>query len=222
MFIGHFALGFAASGAEPRLRLGSLLVASQLPDVIWPALVLAGVERVAIVPGDTAVTPLRFESYPISHGLVMVAVWGILLGGAHFVSQRRPRAALILALLAVSHWVLDFVTHRPDMPLLPGNSVRLGLGLWNSVAGTLVVEGAMFGCGVWLYATGPGTRAGTGRAALWVFAGVLGLIYVGNVFGPPPPSVNAVGISAILVAPIVWVWADWVDRRVRAGPAATA
>lgn len=222
MFIGHLALGFAAKRAAPELPLGLAFLAAELPDAIWPVLVLAGVEHVSIAPGDTVVTPLRFDSYPISHSLLAVAVWGALLGLAWRARRGSRRGAWLLALLAVSHWVLDAVSHRPDLPLVPWGTTRVGLGLWNSLSGTLVVELALFAAGVLLFATRSQARPGTGRVAL---AGlVLGLValYVGNLFGPPPPGVTAVAVVGILAVPLLWVWGNWVDRRTSGGASAAA
>ena len=147
MFIGHFALGYAAKRLAPRTSLGTLFTAAQFPDVLWPVLLLAGVEHAEIAPGDTAFTPLRFDSYPISHSLVTVVAWAALFGAVHFWRERRRLDAWVLAALVVSHWLLDFVSHRPDMPLWPGGP-KLGLGLWNSVGATVGVETVMFGGGL--------------------------------------------------------------------------
>jgi hypothetical protein len=139
MFIGHFAVALAARRAEPGAALGTYMAAAQLPDLIWPYLLLAGVERVAIAPGDTAFTPLRFDSYPISHSLVTVIGWAFLFGAIHWRRTRRSRAAVWLAAAVASHWVLDFVTHRPDMPLAPGFRSRSasGCGLpWRGLRST--------------------------------------------------------------------------------------
>src|SRR5215468_3832958 len=117
MFIGHFALGFAAKRAAPRVQLAALFGAAQLADTLWPFFVAAGVEHVRIAPGDTAFTPLAFDSYPWSHSLLLV-VWGVAFGYIYrrFGRERTPTAAIVLALLVVSHWILDFATHRADMP----------------------------------------------------------------------------------------------------------
>jgi hypothetical protein len=211
MFIGHFALAFAAKRVEPSVSLGTGFAAAQLPDVLWPYFLLAGVEHVTIAPGSTAFTPLRFDSYPISHSLLTVAGWGVLAGGLHWWRKRRPLAAATIALLVVSHWVLDFLTHRPDMPLTPWSPVRLGLGLWNSVAGTLVVESAMFLAGLWLYLSATRARDGAGRYGLAGLIALLVVIYVGAAFGPPPPSAPAIAVS-MLPAPLIALWAAWADR----------
>lgn len=206
MFLGHFAAGLVASRPEPRLPLGTAFLAAQLPDAIWPYLLLAGVERVEIVPGDTAVTPLRFVHYPWSHSLVMVLLWG----GAAFLVYRwlgRPaRPALLLFALVVSHWVLDVVSHRKDMPVLLGGPF-VGLGLWNSVLATVVVEGLLFIGAVFLYAKS--RRPGFGFYGL---AALLVAIYLANILGPPPPSVTAIALSGTLVVPILWWWGNRASR----------
>lgn len=203
MFIGHFALGFVASRMDKRLPLGTALVASQLPDAIWPYLLLAGAETVTIAPGDTAMTPLRFDSYPWSHSLLMVAVGGGLLALAYRAWGGAARTASILAGLAISHWFLDFVTHRPDMPLFPWGDSRFGLGMWNSVSLTVTMEGLMFATAVWVYARGRRMSAG-----FWALIATLGLIYMANIFGPPPPGISAIALSMITLVPIVWWWGN--------------
>src|SRR5438093_2804021 len=152
MFVGHFALGFAAKRVTPGVSLAMLFGAAQLADLMWPAFLLAGVEQVRIDPGNTAMTPLDFISYPYSHSLAMLIVWGAVLAFLYkMAAPRSPRLAVpILAALVVSHWTLDFVTHRPDMPIYPGGP-KLGLGLWQSVAATVIVEIAMYAVGVWIY-----------------------------------------------------------------------
>jgi hypothetical protein len=212
MFLGHFALGFAAKKVEPSLSLGTALVAAQLPDVVWPYLVLAGVEKVAIAPGDTAVTPLRFVSYPWSHSLLMVALWGAALAAGHFAVRRRALAASCLWVLAVSHWVLDFVSHRPDMPLVPWSPAVVGLGLWNSVPATLGVEFLLYAVGVVLYFGATSARDPVGRYAAAALVGTLAILYLASVFGPPPPSDRAVAWSGVLGLVFV-IWAVWADRH---------
>jgi hypothetical protein len=213
MFLGHFALGFAAKKVDARLSLGTAFVAAQLADVAWPVLVLSGVERVAIAPGDTAVTPLRFESYPYSHSLVALALWGAAFGALHYLWRSRARAAILLALLVVSHWVLDVVSHRPDVPLAPWGDAVLGLGLWRSRPATLAVEGLLFTGGVAIYFAATRGRDGAGRWGLATLVGVLGIAYLAAVFGPPPPSVSAVALAGLVGAALLMPWAAWVDRH---------
>jgi hypothetical protein len=212
MFIGHFATAYAAKRVAPRASLGTLFAAAQLPDVLWPFLLLAGVEHATIAPGDTAFTPMRFDSYPISHSLVTVAAWGAAFGAIHYWRKRRPLDALVLSALAVGHWVLDFVSHRPDMPLWPGGS-RLGLGLWNSVPWTVAVELAMLAAGLWLALSATRARDRVGR---WGFAGLaalLLLLYTGATTSPPPPTIEAVGVTGVIGTLLVLALAAWVDRH---------
>jgi hypothetical protein len=210
MFIGHFALGFAAKRATPRVSLAILFLAAQFADVLWPFLVAAGLERVRIDPGNTAATPLDFVSYPWSHSLLMLCVWGALLGLMFRSTDRRAFA--VIAALVVSHWVLDFVTHRPDLPLYPGGP-EVGLGLWRSIPLTMAIELPLYLAGVWFYARATRGRDAIGRwafASLWIF---LLLLHVVNLFGPPPPSITAIWAGGIGGALVILVWSWWADRH---------
>jgi membrane-bound metal-dependent hydrolase YbcI (DUF457 family) len=218
VFLGHFAAAYGAKRLAPRASLGVLFAAAQLPDVVWPWLVLGGVEKVTIAPGDTPFTPLRFDSYPISHSLATVALWGGTFAALHYWRRRRPKDAAVIALLVVSHWLLDFVSHRPDMPLWPGGP-RLGLGLWNSVPGTILVELALFAAGLWLCVSATRPRDGVGR---WGFAGLAGLLLLiaaANVVGPPPPSVEAIGWVGAAGGILFVALAAWIDRHREPRPA---
>jgi membrane-bound metal-dependent hydrolase YbcI (DUF457 family) len=150
MFLGHFSVAFASKRVAPRPSLGWLFAACQIPDLLWPILLLAGMERVRVDPGNTAFTPLAFDYYPWSHSLLMDVVWGAALGALYFVLRRDTRGAIVIAALVVSHWVLDWITHRPDLPLLPDNATLVGLGLWNSVAATILIETAMYVAALWI------------------------------------------------------------------------
>lgn len=214
MFIGHFAVGFAAKRVAPGASLGTLFLAAQFIDLLWPLLLLFGLERVRIVPGITAMTPLDFEHYPWSHSLLMVAVTGLAAGGLYwlFTGRRNAGGATLVALLALSHWVLDWVTHQPDLPLYPGGSARLGLGLWNSPAATLVIEGLMWVGGIALYlkATRPLDR--TGRVVFWSLIALLTFIYAGNLTSPPPANLSVLAWAA-MVGWLVPFWGAWADRH---------
>src|SRR5262245_12171657 len=212
MFLGHFAAALGASRLEPRLRLGTAFVACQLADALWPYLLLGGIERVAIAPGDTAVTPLRFEWYPWSHSLVTVAALAAAAGLV--IARREPRArraGSCFAALVLSHWLLDAWSHRPDMPLWPGGPL-VGLGLWNSRLLTVLLEGALFAAGVAFYVRGrqPGM-------AFWSLILTLGGIYAANLLGPPPPSVVAIAIPMIAIVPLLYYWGNRADASARRG-----
>jgi hypothetical protein len=222
MFIGHFAVAFAAKRIAPAVSLGTLFLAAQLADLIWPVLVLLGVEVVEIRPGVTAMTPLDFVRYPYSHSLVALAAWSALLGGAWLLRHRTATSsALVVAAVALSHWLLDVISHRPDMPLTLSGPTRLGLGLWNSIPATIVVEGLMFAAAVTIYARSTVADSRIGRVGLAALVAFLALVYLANAIGPPPPSATAVAWTALAIWLLV-AWAWWVDRNrspVRTGAA---
>lgn len=213
MFIGHFAVSLAAKRVEPRVSLGALFLSAQLADLVWPNLLLVGLERVEIDPGNTAFTPLAFTSYPYSHSLAATVLWA---AAASFIYARWTRAArrpaVVIGLVVASHWLLDAMTHRPDLPLTFTGPARVGLGLWNVVAATLLVEGAMFLAGLWLYLGATRARDRAGSVGLWSLVAFLGIIYVANVVGPPPPSTTAVAGAAQALWLLV-AWAFWIDRH---------
>jgi membrane-bound metal-dependent hydrolase YbcI (DUF457 family) len=211
MFIGHYAVGFAAKYAAPKASLGPLMAAPILLDLLWPIFLLAGWERVRIDPGNTAFTPLAFDSYPISHSLVTSIGWGALFGGLYWIFTRYRAGAVAIVLGVVSHWALDWVTHGPDLPLYPGGP-KVGLGLWNSIPWTLAVEFAMLAIALWLYVRTTQPRDRTGRYGLWAFVALAIVMYAGNLMSPPPPSVQALALFA-LSGWIVPFWAGWFDAH---------
>lgn len=219
MFIGHFGAGFAAKPLAPKVSLGWLLFAAQFIDLIWPTLLLLGAERVRIAPGATAVTPLVFEHYPISHSLAAVAGWAVLVGGGNFLMRRERIGALVLGALVISHWLLDAVVHQPDLPLFPGSVTLVGMDAWSSFALTLAIELPLFALGVWLYARATAPKDAIGR---WGFAGLvvfLLAIYAGNLLGPPPPSTTAIAWAGQAQWLLV-LWGFWIDKHRRgASPA---
>lgn len=213
MFIGHYALGFAAKRYVPAISLGTLFLASQFADLLWPTLLLLGVEHVAIEPGITVVTPLNFFHYPYSHSLLALAAWGFLFAALYkLLTRARLNAALLLALLVASHWVLDLIVHRPDLPLAPGAAGRYGFGLWNSMAATLLIEFSLFVGGVWLYLRATVARDRTGSMALWALVIFLAAIELANLFGPPPPGVPAIAWAGEAMWLLV-LWGYWIDRH---------
>lgn len=213
MFIGHFALGFAAKKPAPKASLPVLFAASVFADILWPVFLALGAEEVVIDPGNTVMTPLHFVSYPYSHTLVMLVLWGALFGGLYLALTKDSRGAVVLAALVASHWVLDWITHGPDMALYPGGAM-FGLGLWNSPALTWAVELTMFAVGVWIYARATRARDGQGRWGFWFLVLLFLAAYLGDAaMGTPPPSVRAIWISALVATAITLLLAWWVDRH---------
>src|SRR4029077_6442732 len=194
VFLGHYALGFGAKKLTPYTSLGTLLLAAELVDLIWPTFLMLGVETVRVVPGITRVTPLDFTSYPWTHSLVMGLVWAVLFAGLYSFLRRYTRCAMVLAAVVISHSVRDVISHRPDMPIWPGGGPRIGLGLWYSLPATLVVEGVLFSLGIWIYATNTEPVDTVGRYSFPAFVITLAALYLASVFGPPPPSASAIAV----------------------------
>jgi uncharacterized membrane protein len=211
VFIGHLATGLAAKKLETKPSLATYLASASLPDLLFTALLWAGVESVQVEPGYTAVTPLRFPFYPYSHSLLAA----LLLSAAVFLGywwlRRSVRAATIVGVLPLGHWLLDVVSHRPDVPIGLSGPV-VGLGLWQSIAGTFAVEGSLFAAGIYLYQRATRPRDRVGRWAFVAFVVFLLLVYVPGPFGPPPPSVTAVAaVNSSLL--LLLLWAGWFDRH---------
>lgn len=219
MFIGHYAVGFAGKSVAPRVSLGWLLFASLFIDLLWPTLLLLGLERVRIAPAENTVMPLIFESYPISHSLLAVMGWAVLVAGLFWVVQRERSAALVMGLLVLGHWGLDLIVHRPDLPLYPGSTTLFGLNAWSSLWMTLAIELTLFVIGIWLYASMTRAKSPAGRWGLIALVIFLLVVYAGTLFGPPPPDVKTLAWTDQLQWLIV-LWGFWLDRQrslIRAG-----
>lgn len=192
MFIGHFGIGFGAKKLAPKLSLGFLFIAVQFSDLLWPVLLLLDIEHVKIVPEITKVTPLDFFDYPVSHSLALVIFWGLLCAVITRVLIKDMKYALIIFFCVISHWFLDLIMHRPDLPVFPGDPARLGLGLWNHPVLTLILEGIVFSSGVYFYYSVTSPKNNFGKYLLIILISLLVLVQIGNMFGPPPPNVNAI------------------------------
>ncbi len=214
MFIGHFALGFGAKVVTPRVSLGALFLAAQFIDLLWPTFLLFGIERVRIEPGATVVTPLVFEHYPYSHSLLAVLGWAVMLGVVYGLRKRDRGGAVMMGALVLSHWLLDLMVHRPDLPLSPWGDAVSGLHLWASLPLTLALEIPMFALGVWVYVRNTIALDEVGRWGLLGLVLFLFVIYAGNLFGPPPPNTQAIAWLGQLQWLLV-LWGYWVDRHRR-------
>ncbi len=214
MFIGHFAVGFACKRIAPRASLAPLLAAPLLADLLWPVFLLVGFEEVRTnPPGGNPLLALSFTSYPWSHSLAMSVVWGAMFGGGYYALTRYARGAWVMALAVVSHWVLDYATHIADLPLVPWGGPLVGLGLWRSVTGTVIVEGAMYLAGVWLYTSTTAARDRIGRFAWWVLVVIMAASYVWSLQGAVPPTVSALAWTAVVASGVTLWLAWWADRH---------
>jgi hypothetical protein len=217
MFIGHFGVGLGAKKPAPRVSLGTLFMAVQFLDLLWPTLLLLHVERVEIHPELGGSRTLAFIYYPYSHSLLFALIWSVLFGIIYYLFKKNRKGAIVLAVCVLSHWILDLVVHFQDLPLFPGNSPLLGFGLWSSTIGTAVVEAAIFIIGLSIYLKETAAKNKTGNIVFWILICLLILTHVYGIYGPPPGDVNALAWSA----QIQWLFvllAYWADgnRRERA------
>ena len=218
MLVGHFAVGLIAKRFEPKLSLGTATLASLLPDLLWCLFLIAGIEHVRfkpgiiVQPGMRALDALAAPDVVYSHSLFMGVVWGALLAAAYFARRDSAVGATVIFVAVLSHWLLDFVSHPPDMPLAPGLDTRLGLGLWNSVPATLVVEGALWLVALWLYLRQTRAESLAGSIVFWVIVLALTLAWINNITAPPPSELSVIGISSLIFFSLMIAATYWIDR----------
>ena len=220
MFLGHYAVGFAAKRWAPKTSLAVLFGAALWLDIIWPIFVLFGWEHFRIDPSSpTKMLAFDFTDYPLSHSLVMSLAWGALLGLAALAWKRDAKLAWIIGGLVVSHWILDFIVHRPDLPLMPTAPMakKFGLGIWSSYGGTLVMEGVLFAFGLKLYLMSTRAKDKVGSIAFWAFVAVVLIIYAGAVTTMPPDKPNVIAFSAQISGFLLLAWAYWFDGHRKTG-----
>ncbi len=211
MFIGHYAVGLAVKRVAPKVSLGMLFLSIQFLDLVWPIFLLLGVEHVLIEPGNTAYTPLNFIDYPFSHSLLTSILWAIILSSIYYAIRRYKIGTLIVGIGVVSHWILDFIAHRSDLPLAPGSDKMFGLGLWNSVPWSIILEGAIYLLGVIIYTrcTKPIDRIG--KYGYWSLVIFLPTVWIANFFSLPPNE-KVIAYSALLLWALI-PWGYWIDRH---------
>ena len=210
MFVGHLAVGLAGKRVEPKTSLGTWIMAALLADLIVFPLLIAGIEHFHAEPGVTVNRMVGF--IPYSHSLLMDIVWAGLFAGAYFLKRRYARGAWLLFGAVLSHWVLDVLSHRPDMPLAPCLPAVFGLGLWNSIPATLVVEGGMwlFAIIIYVRATNSTNRADT--YGFWIGVVFFTLAWFGNITSGMDPNPVRAGISGLIFFSVMIGWAYWINR----------
>ena len=211
MFIGHVALGLAAKRFAPQTPLSLLLAAPLVPDLLFPILLLLGWEQMRLAPGARGFLAMELVHMPYSHSLLASGGWALLLALAWFAWRRDARGTLVLGLLVPSHWVLDALTHRPDMALLISGGPKVGLGLWNSIPATLAVEGALFAFCVWQYTSVTRPTGRAGAIALWSLLGLLVVMQLHTALGPPPPGAEPMAYL-MLAMWLIPAWGMWIER----------
>jgi len=217
MFVGHFGIGLGCKRVAPRVSLGTWFLAVQFLDLVWPFFLLLGWEHVRITPGYTRMNPLDFYDYPWTHSLIGALAWAGGFALVYRLFHRQPgpdrrRVPLLLGAGVLSHWVLDFVVHAPDLPVLPKTGPYVGLGLWNYPVLEIAVELALYVVGAALYLRATRARDAAGRFGLWALLLVLGAIWLSSIFGPPPPDEKT--LAWVALAQWLFVaWGYWVDRH---------
>jgi hypothetical protein len=212
MFIGHFAVALGVKKTAPEIKLGTLFFAAQFLDLLWPLLIIAGIEHVRIHPNVLPFLRIDLYDYPLSHSLFTSLIWSVLVGGVYYLVRKNKRNAFIVGCIVFSHWLLDFISHAPDLPVAPGVPIFLGLGLWNSTVATIFIESSLFLFGIFLYLHATKAKNKTGVVALWTLIIFLAISYSASIFGPPPPDAGPVGwiaLSTWLFIP----WGYWIDRN---------
>ncbi|HTP67561.1 MAG TPA: metal-dependent hydrolase [Dongiaceae bacterium] len=216
MFIGHFGVAFGLKRLAPRASMGELVAATAWADILWTLFLLLGWEHARISPGDTRWTPLDLYDYPWSHSLLLLLIWAVVLGALHKTWRHDWRGAVAIGIGVISHWVLDWATHRADMPLYP-YSAKYGLGLWNSITGTVVVELAIFLAGIALYARTTRARDRWGKWGFWLYVALLLVLFIGDRFSAPPESITGIAWTGLIATVVLVGWAWWFDRHRSSG-----
>ena len=215
MFVGHYAVSFAARSTSVTLPLWVWFVAVQWLDVVFMTLVLAGVEKLRLTEGFTESNDLDLYFMPYTHGLagaLLLSVVFAAIVALVFPAGRRPLGFALVASASFSHWLLDLIMHTPDMPLLDDGSTKVGLGLWDHPAIGLPLELLLLALGVWLYARSV-TLTDRGTAMVWGFAGLLVVLQLYSQLGPAPTSPEAFAASALVLYVALAALAAWVEKR---------
>lgn len=218
MFIGHYGIAFALKAFRKNVSLGLLFIAVQFVDVLWGVFVLGGLEIAHVVPGITAANPLELVHVPYSHGLAASFVWagGVYTFIRFLPTERMPhrgRVALVMSVAVLSHFLLDFIVHRPDLPLLDGGSPKVGLGLWNYALAAYAVEAAILLTGLALYMRSTASASRVGRYGPIAFGGGLLFLNAFSMFGPPLEPVESLVALLLVLFVLLALIAHWLDRR---------
>jgi len=214
MFIGHYGLALGVKKAAPQISLLTLFVAVEFVDILWPFLLLFDVEQVKVTPGITVVTPFDFVHYPYTHSLLMGFVWGSLAAVVYWFFKKDVKSAVIVGLAVLSHWFLDLVVHIADLPLTPFTNIKVGMGLWNSLEGTVILELIIFAIGAYLYYKHTKAINHKGKWGFWLLIAFFLLTDFYNMFGPPPEnSIPMLFVSFAVLQIIVLSLAQLVDKN---------
>ena len=218
MFIGHYGVALVAKKVDKNISLGLLFFATQFVDILFFVLILMGIERMSIVPGITAANPLDFTYYPYSHSLTASLLWAGLFFAVLKIrplksGSQNNRIALVVAAIVLSHFFLDVIVHRPDLPLFGDDSYKLGLGLWNYVISSSLIEILILVAGLWLYLKSTKGITFGGEYGMIIFSVFLIVMLMTSLFIPPPPDIMGLAIFGLVYQLMMVGVVSWLDRK---------
>ncbi|HNX59463.1 MAG TPA: hypothetical protein PKK43_10220 [Spirochaetota bacterium] len=212
MLLSHVSVGLAGKKFAPKVSLGTLILAGTWSDIVMSILAIAGIEKVRIVPGITLVNPFDMYYYPFSHSLMWTVIWALLFAGIYYFFKKDIRSSIVLGACVLSHCVFDIISHRPDVEIIPGIGSPVGLGLWNSFAGTVAVEVGLFivCVAIYLYATKSKRMIGYVPLALLIFFNAF--MFTGWLLGPAPKATDGIFVMSLVMQLIGIALAYAADR----------
>lgn len=212
MYIGHYGVALGIKKAVPEVSLGTLFFAAMTTDLLMSILVICGVEHIRVAPGITVMVPLDLYDYAISHSLAASVAWSLIIAACYYFFRRSATGALAIGTAVFSHWVLDVITHIPDIPLFPGSSIKVGLGLWNHATASILAEGLIFAAGMLLYLRATKAKDAYGTIVFWMLMAFLASTWIASMYAPPPPN----PLPVVLGTQLQWLTilaAYWADRH---------
>ena len=217
MLVGHLALGLVAKRIEPKISLDAWMLAVLFADLLCFAFLIAGIEHFDVEPElarnrFVGLNDVRNIFFVYSHSLLMNAIWAALFAAAYFLRRRYARGAWLLFAAVLSHWPLDFIAHNPDMRLAPGASGVYGLGLWNSIPATLIIEGGFWLLAIILYVRAAHTQKRAAIYAFWPVIALFTLLWYGNIKRGVNPDPVRAGIGGLIFVSLMVAWAYWMNR----------
>ena len=217
MFVGHLALGLVAKRVEPKISLGAWMLAVLFADLLCFAFLIAGIEHFDVEPGAArnrfvGLNDVRNIFFAYSHSLLMNAIWAAMFAAAYFLQRHYARGAWLLFAAVLSHWLLDFIAHNPDMPLAPGTSAVYGLGLWSSIPATLIIEGGFWLLAIILYVRAARPKKRAAIYAFWPVIAFITLLWYANIKRGVVPNPVKAGINGLIFVSLMVAWAYWMNR----------
>jgi hypothetical protein len=218
MFIGHFGIGLALKRADKNLSLGFLFVAVQLSDLIYGVTPLVGVEKVSIIAGTSPLTSAEYIFFPYSHSLAATLLLAGLVALIFLIAPfktgfPRSKTALFMATAVISHFVLDVISHNPDIDLLGNGAYRIGFGLWNYPFTSYIVETLLLIGGLWIYMRSTKGEDFIGHYGLPILSLVLLILNGVNTFILYPTNVESFAATMLAVYLATAIIAFWLDRK---------